>query len=96
MTGKGGDVIFKPGAGAPPEGRDGAFVFEDAKGTEVMRIESGGKFYINGVMANAPGCEPLIYAAFKIWLASCVMGMEGNASAAFFNNMDPGQDVNRG
>lgn len=62
-------VVFKAGAGAakgtPMMPVDGPIIFEDATGAEALRIETGGQFYIRGVLADT---DPAIYTAFRGWL----------------------------
>jgi hypothetical protein len=88
--GKGGDVILRPGKGAPG-GPDGSIIFLAGDGTESLRIDPGGEFYVLGESVRMPdGMEKirdrLVYTAFKSWLASCHAEMGSNALIKFIKN----------
>ena len=67
--GDGGDISFTPGAGhkegvAIP-GRDGGIRFNLADGTEAMRIDPDGSFYVRG---NLVDTDQAVYDGFRAWL----------------------------
>lgn len=73
---KGGDFNFSVGKGYAG-GPDGSFVWFDASGGEALRLDPDGTFSICGVPVEK---DRLIFAAFKNWLASATLNIQGNAS----------------
>jgi len=70
LGGKGSDIAFHPGKGSAARegvaaGRDGALIFNDADNKEFLRLESGGKAFVQGeLVADNKG----VYDAFVEWL----------------------------
>ncbi len=79
--GDGGDVKFKPSetpvAYEPLKapGKDGAFIFQLANGTEFMRINGDGTVLVRG---EAVATDLDVYKAFRQWIetAGCQMPPE--------------------
>ncbi len=72
---KPGDLILRSGASAPPDHRNdflpcGAIRFQLGDGTEVMRIEAGGKVLVNGESVEAP---QQIFEHFFQWLQTSMI-----------------------
>ena len=88
MSGNGGDVTFQPGKGDPP-GVDGSFIWLDADGGEVMRLDPDGKFRVFGVAVEQ---DRLVYAAFKNWLACSTAALGAGATARLFQRIVPADD----
>jgi hypothetical protein len=61
---KGGDVVFTTGTGAE-DWPDGSFIWKLADGTEAMRIDPDGSFFVKGERAAT---QLEVYEQFKEWL----------------------------
>jgi hypothetical protein len=79
--GDGGDIIFTPGRGAkeglPIPGRDGRFVFILADGTEAIRIDPDGRFFVRGEHVTD---DREVYDAFRAWVASATALLDPGAT----------------
>lgn len=65
----GGDIIFTPGKGdkegLPIPGRDGRIIFMLADGTEALRLDPNGDFFVKGIRVQL---DVEVYDAFRSWV----------------------------
>jgi len=75
----GGDVVVQAGKGELPSpgklaGPAGSIRFLDAEKREVLRFDPDGAAFVHGVKVDH---DPLVYAAFKVWLARATLLQAG-------------------
>lgn len=71
---EGGDVIFMGGnAGTDPDlppAKSVSVYFKLSDGTEMMRIDDSGEFFVNG---NLVASDREVYDGFRKWLSTCLL-----------------------